>query len=139
MQRSLSNRILLFLFGLSGAAALIYEIVWARELVLIFGASAYAICTVLAIFFSGLALGSIIFGRLVDKYKRPLLFYALLGAGIGIYAFLTPWIFQLVQTLQVQLGIPLVLRIFQSGVFYGLALVLPPSSSPLLSWAALCL
>lgn len=117
----MSNRILLFLFGLSGMAALVYEIVWARELVLIFGASAYAVSTVLAVFFAGLALGSIIFGRLVDRYKKPLLLYALLEVGIGIYALFTPWIFELVQALQVSFGGGLFLRL----IFSFAALIIP--------------
>ena len=38
----------------SGAAGLIYEILWTRQLALIFGVSSFAIATVLAVFMGGL-------------------------------------------------------------------------------------
>lgn len=95
------SRILLLAFFLSGLAALVYEIVWARKLGLIFGTTTYAISTILAVFFTGLALGSFIFGKLVDKYPRPLFIYALLELGIGLYALFTPYIFELIKSLQI--------------------------------------
>jgi spermidine synthase len=45
-------------FLLSGATGLIYEVVWARMLGLVFGATTIAISAVLAAFMGGLALGS---------------------------------------------------------------------------------
>lgn len=75
----------------------------------------------LAVFFAGLALGSIVFGKIVDRYKNPLLLYALLEGGIGIYAIFTPWIFQLVQALQVSVGDGLFLRLILSFA----ALIIP--------------
>ncbi len=67
--------VIFLLFGLSGVPALIYEIIWARELGLIFGTTVYAISTVLAIFFSGLALGSLLFGKIADAQNKPLPLY----------------------------------------------------------------
>jgi len=96
--------ILLIVFGLSGVAALMYEIIWARMLGLVFGNTVYAISTVLAVFFAGLALGSLLFGKLVDRQRKPLLLLALLELGIGVYALLTPWIFDLVQQFQINLA-----------------------------------
>src|ERR1035438_9240020 len=49
---------LLFCFFLSGAAALIYQVLWIKALGLIFGHTAYALATVLAVFMGGLAAGS---------------------------------------------------------------------------------
>lgn len=109
------RRLLFFLFFLSGFSALIYEVVWARQLSLIFGTTAFAISSILAVFFSGLALGSYLFGKLVDvksriqangermiaNVRRPLLIYGLLELGIGVYAAATPWIFNLIEGLQV--------------------------------------
>jgi spermidine synthase len=46
------------LFFVSGATALIYEVVWARMLTQIFGNTTHAIATVLSAFMGGLALGS---------------------------------------------------------------------------------
>jgi len=85
--------IILILFFLSGACGLIYEVVWLRMLTLMLGATAFATSTVLASFMAGLALGSFYFGRFIDRRRDPLKVYALLEAGIGIYALLVPLIF----------------------------------------------
>ena len=52
--------VLLLLFVLSGAAGLIYEVVWARQLVLVFGNTSQAVSTILTGFFGGLALGGVV-------------------------------------------------------------------------------
>ena len=80
----------LVLFFLSGATGLVYEVVWHRMLVLVFGSTAFATATILASFMSGLALGSFCFGRLADRYRDPLKVYAYLEAGIGVFALLFP-------------------------------------------------
>ena len=54
-------------FVVSGAAALILQVVWVRKLVEIFGSSTLAIATVLAAFMGGLALGSSLGGKLADR------------------------------------------------------------------------
>ncbi|MFQ5950016.1 MAG: fused MFS/spermidine synthase, partial [Nitrospiria bacterium] len=81
------------LFFFSGFTALIYQMVWMRELVLVFGASMFAISTLLTAFMGGLALGSWYFGKRADRYSNPLFVYALLELGIGGYAFLVPLFF----------------------------------------------
>lgn len=90
-------------FFLSGAAALVYEVVWMRMLTQIFGSSAYAVATVLSAFMAGLALGSYVFGRLVDQEKNYLRLYALLELGIGIYGFLVPIIFKSARSIYIPL------------------------------------
>ncbi|MFB3060140.1 MAG: fused MFS/spermidine synthase, partial [Candidatus Binatia bacterium] len=104
--------VIFLLFGLSGVPALIYEIIWARELGLIFGTTVYAISTVLAIFFSGLALGSLLFGKIADAQNKPLPLYGFMELAIGVYGAFTPWIFRLVQRLQLTLGSALSLEEF---------------------------
>ncbi|MEO8427555.1 MAG: hypothetical protein ABI651_10640, partial [Verrucomicrobiota bacterium] len=54
---------LLVCFVCSGVSGLIYEVAWVRSLELIFGATTFAIATVLAAFMGGLALGSYSMGR----------------------------------------------------------------------------
>jgi spermidine synthase len=81
-------------FFLSGAAALLYEVVWVRMLTQIFGSTAYAVATVLAGFMAGLALGSYVFGRIVDRKGNYLRLYGWLEVGIGLYGFLVPQIFK---------------------------------------------
>src|ERR1019366_4304379 len=84
------RRIILALFMLSGACGLVYEVVWMRMLTLVFGATAFATSPILSSFCAGLALGSLYFGKVVDRSRNPLALYAVLEAGIGIFAFLMP-------------------------------------------------
>jgi spermidine synthase len=86
-------RVVLLCFFASGASGLIYQVVWLRELVLVFGATTFAVSTVLTAFMGGLALGSYWFGRRAEKLTRPLRLYGFLEIGIGIYGLAVPFIF----------------------------------------------
>src|SRR5918999_1709835 len=86
-------------FVLSGATGLIYEVLWARMLGLVFGATTFAISAVLAAFMGGLALGSACAGRLGARLERPLRAYALIEIGIALYALAVPVLFRLVDLL----------------------------------------
>lgn len=79
------------IFFLSGFTGLVYEIIWTRQLALLFGVSSLAVSTVLTVFMGGLGLGSFLAGRAVDKGKSPLLYYAALELGIGVCALLLPY------------------------------------------------
>ena len=68
----------------SGAAALIYQVLWIKQLSLVVGAEIYRVMIALSAFFAGLAAGSAFFGRLADRLARPLLAYAALECGIAI-------------------------------------------------------
>ena len=81
-------------FVLSGATGLIYEVLWARMLGLVFGATTLAVSTVLAAFMGGLALGSALAGKLAQKIKKPLSFYGLMEILIALYALLVPFVFR---------------------------------------------
>lgn len=74
------------LFFLSGVAALLYQVVWTKQLANQFGVTAHAISTTVSVFMLGLALGSWLFGRAADRVKRPLVGYLLLELGIGASA-----------------------------------------------------
>jgi spermidine synthase len=95
--------IALLCFFFSGAAGLIYEVVWTRMLTQIFGNTTYAIATVLAAFMAGLALGSYLFGRIADQGKNDFLLYGILEAGVGLYGFAVPWLFSLGQMVYIPL------------------------------------
>ena len=86
-------------FIFSGATGLIYEVLWARMLGLVFGATTLAVSTVLAAFMGGLALGSALAGRLASRIKRPLSAYGWLEIGIAFYALLVPFLFHWVDNL----------------------------------------
>src|SRR5688572_30570897 len=77
-------------FLLSGASALVYEVVWMRQLRLAMGATTSAVSTLLAVYMGGLALGAYAFGRLADRSRAPLKLYAYLELAIGVYAVLLP-------------------------------------------------
>ncbi len=77
-------------FFLSGASGLVFEVIWTRMLTLVFGASTPAISTVLSAFMGGLALGSFLFGRFADRLKFPILTYAAMEAGVGVFSLLIP-------------------------------------------------
>jgi spermidine synthase len=74
------------IFFLSGAAALIYEVVWVRYLSLVFGGSHLAVTTVLSVFMGGLALGSYTIGKKVGNYRKLLRLYGFLELGIAVSA-----------------------------------------------------
>lgn len=86
-------------FVLSGATGLIYEVLWARMLGLVFGATTFAISAVLAAFMGGLALGSAWAGKLAARVKRPLRAYGLLEIGIALYALAVPLVFRWIDTI----------------------------------------
>jgi len=81
-------------FVLSGATGLIYEVLWARMLGLVFGATTLAVSTVLAAFMGGLALGSALAGKLAPRIRKPLSNYGWMEIGIAIYALLVPFLFR---------------------------------------------
>lgn len=85
--------VILLCFFASGMSGLVYQVVWVRELVLVFGATTFAVSTVLTAFMGGLALGSFYFGRRSEKVTRPLRLYGLLEIGIGVYGLAVPFIF----------------------------------------------
>lgn len=82
--------ILLALFFCSGACGLVYQVLWLRQLSLVFGVTAYAASTVLAAFMTGLALGSVAAGPLLRQIRRPLFAFGMAEVGIGLSALVTP-------------------------------------------------
>ncbi len=77
--------------GLSGFAAMVYQIAWTRSLVMSLGSSTYAFTCILAAFILGLGAGSLVVARWVDRWSRPVLLLALMELGIGLSAiFIVP-------------------------------------------------
>ena len=73
----------------SGFAALVYQVVWTREVALLVGSQIEGISAVLAAFFGGLALGSRWLGARADRVASPLRMVAVLEAGAGLLAVLS--------------------------------------------------
>ena len=80
--------VMLITFAISGFAAMVFEVAWTRALSLILGSTTYAFSTMLTTFLIGLALGSYLAARIVDRLRDPvrLLAFVLLFAGITTYA-----------------------------------------------------
>lgn len=89
------NRALLYgLVFVSGAAGLVYQVVWHRYLALLLGAEARATATVLAVFLGGLALGYFAFGRWSRGRRNSLLVaYCAVELGLAVWALLFPYLF----------------------------------------------
>ncbi len=97
----------LLLTVLTGFAGLVYEVAWQKYLAALLGSHGEATAAVLAIFLGGLSLGYALFGRasrwlvarsrLRSRPARLLYFYAIVEAGIGLYALLFPTLFGVFQ------------------------------------------
>jgi spermidine synthase len=70
--------------GLSGFACLVYQILWMRQLGLLFGNTSHAAALTLAVFFGGLAAGGWFWGRRSRQLAMPLRTYAWLELGIAV-------------------------------------------------------
>ena len=84
------DRLVLAAFCLSGFAGLMHQVVWAKLLAGLIGTTAHAQAVVLAVFMGGLALGSVLFGRRVDRRGFPLRTYVALEVLIAAYCLLLP-------------------------------------------------
>jgi spermidine synthase len=82
------SRTSLFIFAIllfcSGAAALVYQVLWIKQLSLVVGAEVYSVSIGVSAFFAGLALGGAYFGRWADRLTRPFVLYSSLEAGIAV-------------------------------------------------------
>lgn len=91
------RRPIVLIFTLSGAAGLVYEVVWARQLVLVFGNTTQAVSTILTAFFAGMAIGALLGGRAADRVRDRLRLYAVVEILLGVVALVTPAAFEELQ------------------------------------------
>ena len=96
---SIGLRLAGLLFVFSGAAGLIYEVLWMRMLGLVFGATTFATSAVLAAFMGGLALGSAWAGKKTIAWRNPLRVYGWMELAIAVYALLVPLLFNLIDAI----------------------------------------
>ena len=99
----------LVLTVITGFSGLVYEVAWQKYLATLLGSHGEATAAVLAIFLGGLAVGYALFGRVTrwlvargresGQRVRLLYTYALVEAGIGLYALAFPLLFGLGQRL----------------------------------------
>jgi spermidine synthase len=81
---------------LSGVSSLVLELTWTRMLGLLFGVSVYAVSTVVAAFFLGMAIGGVLGGRMGRRGQSPIraLGWLHLGVALGVLGLLLvyPWL-----------------------------------------------
>jgi len=89
-ERGLNFRavLVLVLYGLSGAAAMIYQLAWTRALILSLGTTLYVLSLILTAYIAGLALGALAVTPLVDRVKRLWLWAGVLELWLGVSAWL---------------------------------------------------
>jgi spermidine synthase len=77
------------LFTLTGAVALLLEQAFEKMLSTLLGSSTPAAATVLGVYFAGLSLGGLAYGRWIrPRTGQPLRVYAVLEGGIGVWSLL---------------------------------------------------
>ncbi|MDD1979095.1 fused MFS/spermidine synthase [Pseudomonas tussilaginis] len=85
----LHMRVPALLLCVSGAAALVYQVLWVKQLSLVVGVEVYAITAGISAFFAGLALGGLVFGRWADRLRRPVRLYACLELAVAVLGVLS--------------------------------------------------
>ena len=73
-------------FLVSGFAALTYQVLWVRELGLLFGSTAQAAAMAIAIFFAGIATGGWYWGRRAPQLRNSLRGFGLVEVGVAVTA-----------------------------------------------------
>ena len=84
-ERALPTWVLLVTYATVGFTALLYEVAWTRALAVVLGSSIYAFASMLGAFLAGIALGSLLFRRWIERTAAPL---ALLEGGMVALALL---------------------------------------------------
>jgi spermidine synthase len=87
------QQLVLGLFIASGAAGLIYQVVWSRELVLLFGNTSQAISTIVTAFLAGLGGGALAGAALASRSRNPLRLYGFIELGVAVLAVGLPTLF----------------------------------------------
>ena len=83
----------------SGAAGLIYQVVWTRDLVLVFGNTTQAIVTTVTAFLAGLGIGSFLGAGIGARLRCPLAVYGVLEIAVACLALLMPLAFDFIATI----------------------------------------
>ncbi|HSS92400.1 MAG TPA: fused MFS/spermidine synthase [Candidatus Dormibacteraeota bacterium] len=87
------QQLVLGVFIASGAAGLMYQVVWSRELVLLFGNTSQAISTIVTAFLAGLGGGALVGARIASRTRNPLRLYGLIEIGVAVLAVGLPTLF----------------------------------------------
>jgi len=90
MQANTFRNMLIFIYALSGMAALAYEVLWTRMLSLLFGVSIFGVVVTVSAFMAGLGCGSLLGVKLRCPARTALRWFALIEGCIALYALALP-------------------------------------------------
>ncbi len=91
----LPPRVLFIIFAVSGISALLYQLIWQRALLTIYGSNIESVTMVVSAFMLGLGIGSIAGGAVSKRRGIPLLLiFGLVEISIGIYGALSLHLFR---------------------------------------------
>ncbi|MDP7570895.1 MAG: fused MFS/spermidine synthase, partial [Myxococcota bacterium] len=87
--------IVAFLFGLSGVAAMVYQVAWQRILAFHSGVGIDSVAVIVSAFMAGLGLGSYTGGRMSARVDAPraLVVFAGIELALGLFASLSCWFY----------------------------------------------
>jgi len=122
------------MFFLSGAASLIYQVVWQRALTVHYGVGSLSITLIVTVYMAGLSLGALLGGYVAERTKDKLMVYVLTEVLLGVFglisirfldllgnltagttylrSFCCIWAFLLFPTLLMGLTLPLLIKVF---------------------------
>ena len=110
------------LFLCSGMPALIYQIVWQRTLFLIYGVNSQSVAVVVGIFMLGLGVGSLLGGRLSQRFpERGILLFACAELGVAVFGLISLRLFHWFAAFSSGASLPAV-------IFYTSILLLVPTT-----------
>jgi spermidine synthase len=129
-RRQLSTtRLITVLFFISGATALIGQVVWMRMLGLVLGNTVWAASAAVSVWMAGMAVGALIGSHLAPRVRRHVLWYGFAEGVIGVFFSLSPWLAGRLVVLGASLGEDLsgalMLGIGQRFLLAVAALILP--------------
>jgi len=88
------RRIVLLVMLISGFTSLAYEVIWSRQLILFLRTSIYAFSGMLAVFLTGIAVGSVSVNKIVDKLKAPIVAFGILELIVGVLSIVNLYLFR---------------------------------------------
>lgn len=88
-----SARLVLAAAAVSGFSALSFEVLWSRNLNILLGNSVYGFSSMLGAYLVGIAVGSLVAARFVERLRRPVLVLAALCIAIAVASVLSLRVF----------------------------------------------
>ncbi len=111
---------ILVLFFISGAPALLYQIIWQHHLYTIYGAHAESVAIIVGAFMFGLGIGSLIGGEVSARWKSsPFYLFAIIESLIGLFGYFSLTFFDEIGRMTTHLGV------FEAGMIVFLLVLLP--------------